>query len=273
MKIKLITDSMCNLTEEFAKEHNIGVVKLSTLLDDITREEGPYGKWDEFYNALENTKSFPKTSQPSPANFEEEFRQAFQDGYDEVLVITMASMLSGTINSARLSAEVVNAEHIHIVDSHSVSLGEHLIVEKALDLIAQGINIHDIVKELETYRQDVTIDFLPVTMEYLKRGGRVSGVLATIANVLNLKPVLCFKNNTLTNVKKVLGMMKGIAEIVARIPQHIKNAYVLYVHKSEFLQKFIDQLKLKRPDMNLRLRGVGPTLGSHIGIGAIGIAY
>ncbi len=273
MKIKLITDSMCNLTTEYAKEHNIDIIRLSTILDDVIRIEGDDGTWTEYYEALKASKSFPKTSQPSPLDMEETFKKALEEGYTDVLYLSMASLLSGTYQTATMVANQLDPQHIHVVDTHQLSLGQFFIVEKAVDMIEAGKDIKEIVSTIENYRDTVTIDFVPVTMEYLKRGGRVSGILATIANVINLKPILCMKANLLTNVKKVFGMMKGIAELVARIPEKAKKAYVLYIHDNALIDKFLAQLKLKRPNTEFVVRQVGPVLGSHVGIGAIGTAY
>lgn len=273
MKIKLITDSMATLREDYATAHHIDIIRLSTLLDDVNRIEGYEGTWDEYYTALENSKSFPKTSQPSPLDYEEAYKKAFADGYDEILVLCLASSLSGTYNTAQLVANDVNPEHIHVVDSHQLSLGEHLLVETIVEMIEAGKDLNEILTMLEDKKDNITIDFVPVTMEYLKRGGRVSSVMATIASVLNIKPVLCYKANALTNPKKVLGMAKGIAEMIARIPQGIKKAYVLYIHKCDYVDTFLKQLAVKRPEIEVTVRAVGPVLGAHVGIGSIGIAY
>lgn len=273
MKIKLITDSMATLQEDYAKAHDIDIIRLSTLLDDVNRIEGYDGTWDEFYTALEASRNFPKTSQPSPLEYEEAYKKAFADGYDEILVLCLASGLSGTCNTAQLVANEVNKEHIHVVDSHQLSLGEHLLVELCVDMIKDGKEIGDILSVLEEKKDTIRIDFVPVTMEYLKRGGRVSSVMATIASVLNIKPVLCYQANGLTNPKKVLGMAKGITEMISRIPQGIEKAYVLYIHHSDYLDMFLKQLSLKRPEIKTTVRAVGPVLGAHVGIGSIGIAY
>lgn len=273
MKIKLITDSMATLHEDYALAHNIDIIRLSTLLDDVNRIEGYEGTWDEYYNALEKSKSFPKTSQPSPLDYEEAYKKAFASGYDEILVVCLASGLSGTYNTAQLVASQINPEHIHVVDSHQLSLGEHLLVEACVDMIEAGKEIDEIIAMLEERKDQVVIDFVPVTMEYLKRGGRVGTVMATIASVLNIKPVLCYKANGLTNPKKVLGMAKGVTEMIARIPKDIKKAYVLYIHHCDYVDMFLKQLAAKRPDINVTVRAVGPVLGAHVGIGSIGITY
>lgn len=273
MKIKLITDSMASLKKDFVEKHNIDVVRLSTLLDDVSRIEGYEDTWEEFYQALENSKNFPMTSQPSPYDFEQAYQKAFLEGYDEVLVICVASQLSGTYTTAQLIANQINPEHIHVVDSHQLTLGQHMIVEYAVSLIEQNFPVDEIIAKIDAYKDTVSIDFVPVTMEYLKRGGRVNGVVATIASVLNIKPILNYKANTLTNIKKVFGMAKGIAEMIVRIPSTIKKAYVLYIYKSEYLKTFIQQLSAKRPDIEITTRAVNPVTGSHIGIGSIGIAY
>lgn len=269
--VRLIIDSPACASEEFVKVNNISVVNLNVMLDGESRKEGFEPTWADFFEKLKNTKDFPKTSLPSP----EEFLKAFDefDDSDEIIVVTLSKSLSGTYNAACLAKDMAkNPERIFVIDSGQCAQSELILVEEIVELIKQGKTgqeIFDISQELVT---KLCIQFVPSTMEYLKRGGRISLLSATFASVLNIKPILAFKNGVLTCAKKCLGMGKALTEIVRAIPEKCKKIYVIYIHESEFISELIAKVNNHLKLNILEAKKIGPIIGSHIGIGAVGVA-
>lgn len=272
--IKLVTDSTCCVDKEFAKKHNISVVNLTCSIDNFSMEEGFEENWEEFYNKLKSSKNFPKTSQPTPSAFENVFKETFaQNPNADIIVITISQSLSGTYNSAKLASQI-NPEKIYVIDSGQTAQSELLFLEEVVELINQGKTAKEIYDMQEELRKRVCIEFVPQTLEYLFRGGRINLLKATIANVLNIKPILSFKNGVLTNSKKCLGMQKAIIDLINNVPKNFKKLYVCYIHEAgEWLNKLINKVN---QNFNLNIteaKNIGPVVGSHIGIGAIGLAY
>ena len=272
--VKLIVDSTSCIPQSYAQEHDIAVVQLSVELDNNRHSEGFKEAWGEYFTRLKNTKSFPKTSQPTPFEFEEAVKKVLKDNKDnEVIIVTISSSLSGTYNSATVAKQNLNNENVHVLDSGQTGHSMLLLIEELVELIKAGKTAKDIMDLADTLKSRVVIEFVPDTMEYLKRGGRINLLSATIAGILNIKPILSFKEGKLTNTKKCLGMPKAITELVTRVPKNLKKLYVIVIHESEWVQKLIDKVN-QAFDLHItHAHGIGPVVGSHVGIGAIGLAY
>ena len=271
--IKFLADSSINLTKEFVNKYDITILPLYTRLDDIEREEGFEDSWDEFFNALKTSKNFPKTSQPSLELYEKLFDLYTKDN-NQVILFTLSKSLSGTYETANNIAQKYKNQ-VFVVDTTQVCQSSQLLIEEALQLRDANVSAENIVKKCNELTSKISISFVPQTMEYLKRGGRIGKISAIIANVLNIKPILSFKNGVLTCYKKVIGMQKAISELIASIPKTVKKIFVCYIHESKFIKELEDKTKqaFANTDVNIRVGKIGPVVGSHIGIGAIGLAY
>ncbi len=274
--IKFVTDSTSCVSSEYAKKHNISVVSLTTTIDNYSIAEGFEPSWGPFYQKLKESKNFPKTSQPTPQEFEAVYESAFKaDPNAEIIVLTISTSLSGTYNSARLAADSVNPNRIHVIDSGANCQSILLFLEELVALAQSGKTAKEIVEASHEIRNKVCITFVPQTMEYLKRGGRIDLLSATIASVLNIKPILTFKDGKLTNTKKCLGMQKAITELISEVPSTVKKLYVCYIHEAgDWLQKTLEKARNAFSHLTIgEPLNIGPVVGSHIGIGAVGIAY
>lgn len=272
--IKIIVDSTCYVSEEYAKANDIKVIDLSVGMGEEVVPEGKEGTWDKFFGWLSHGKNFPKTSQPSPGDFEGLFKDILDKGKDvKIIVLTLSQTLSGTYSCAKMCADNVDPNRVFVVDSGQTAQSQLLILEEIVDMIKKGMSIEKILEALVDIKKKACIQFIPQSMEYLKRGGRISILSAAIADILNIKPILSFNEGKLTCAKKVLGMMRGIQEIVNNIPKTVKKIYVCHIHHSTWLPKLIERVN-KTFNLNIQEgKAIGPVIGSHIGIGAIGIAY
>ncbi|HSH36233.1 DegV family protein, partial [Schnuerera sp.] len=175
-RIKIITDTTSYITKEFAEKANLSIVPLNYIFDGVTEKEGFPGEFDEFYEKLQNTKLFPTTSQPAASDFIKEYERAFEEGYDGIIAILLSSKLSGTYNSAVLAKNILEDERITIVDSIQSAANLKFLVEDALDMVASGRTKEEIVEYLENKKNDMNVYLTVDTLEYLRRGGRLSGV-------------------------------------------------------------------------------------------------
>ena len=268
--VKLIIDSPAYASKNYVSENNIQVVSLSYTLNGVTKQEGYEESWAEFFENLKTTKDFPKTSLPSPEEFLKAYEQAGEN--DDVVVITISKSLSGTYNSACVARDMFKApERVFVIDSGQCAQSELLLVEEVVDLIKQGKSGKEIYDIAQTIVTKTCIQFVPSTMEYLRRGGRIGLLSATIASVLSIKPILAFKNGVLTCAKKCLGMGKALSEMVKAIPQKFKKIYVCYIHESEILNTLIQKVNEALKLNIVEAKKIVPVIGSQIGIGAVGL--
>lgn len=270
--VKIIIDSTFCASKTFIEEHNIEVVNLNILFNDKTIKEGFEDSWESFYSSLKKSKKFPKTSQPSPVLYEELFKKSLETN-EEILVLTLSSSLSGTYNAARIAAENISSEKIFVVDSMQCSQSAFLILEETVRLRDSGLGGKELAEKCAELTPKACIEFVPETMEYLKRGGRISLVKALIASILNIKPILSFKNNSLTVAKKALGMGMALNEMVKAVPKTVKEIFVCCVDKSKFTQALKEKVLKVFPKTRIRDGLINPVVGSHVGPGSVGIAY
>lgn len=271
--IRLIVDSTFGLSKEYAKENNIEVVSLSLNLGDKTYIEKDPSTWDKFFEDFEHGKDFPQTSQPSPAEFEKAIKNIYKkEPNAEIIILTIASLLSGTVNSARLASKSFKGKKIEVLDSLQATVGSKVLLEKLVDEINNGKTFEQVVSLVEALQDKIDLYFVPSTMEYLKRGGRIGTLSAAIASVLSIKPIFKFKNGKVTIKKKVLGLSKAIHDMVGFVQKPLEKIYVCYIHSKEHVDQIVQKVKSTFGINSVEIMPVSPVFGAHVGIGAVGIA-
>lgn len=211
MKVKLICDSLCDFPSELIKTYNIDVIPLTIIVGDKEYKDEVDLTKDEFYKMMRDTNEIPKTSQATYMQFKEAFDK-YKDEY-EIVCITGSSKSSGTYQSATIAKNDTEGE-IHIFDTLNLSLGSGQYVIKACELLESNLSAKEIIEKLEELRSSVNLLFVPDTLEYLKRSGRVSVAAATIGNMLNLKPIFSMKDGNISLVTKVRGKKHVISSLL-----------------------------------------------------------
>ncbi len=271
--IHIIADSTFGIPKNYADKHSINIVNLKLILDDVVSEEGFEEDWENFYSRLKASKNFPSTSQPSPEDFIEKIKKVYDEDKDaEIIILTISQALSGTINSATLAVKEFNDKKIIAIDSAEAAACGRIMVEEVVDLIDKGKSFEEIVnKAIPILKQKLMIQFVPETMEYLKRGGRIGKLSATLASILKIKPVFNFRDGMISITKKVLGLGKAISDMIAELPEKLKKLYVCYIDDDSNVNSILKKLD----QSNIKYNGVakiGPVFGCHVGIGAVGLA-
>lgn len=277
MAIRIITDSSADLTPREIKALGIEVVPMTVRFGDRAYLDGVDLSKAEFYRLLTEGRDDPATAQPSPEDYLTRFR-AVKEAGDQAVVLTISGKLSGTLQSALIARELCGYGDIHIVDSLSASAGVHLLAEQACALRNQGVPAEEIVRALEALRSRVRIFALIDTLEYLRRGGRLSNLQAGIGAVTKLKPVISVREGAVLVVGKAFGTAAAMKQLLKFLSQHPVDdsfpAYALYSDDESRVDDFIPRLgELELLPREVRRCSIGPTIGAHIGPGAVGMAY
>ena len=277
MAIRIITDSSADFEGAVAKRRSIQVVPMSIQFGNASFLAGRTISNQVFYKLLREGKENPSTSQPSPADFLQLFEQA-RDAGDQVVAVLLSGALSGTLQSAVIAKEMCAYEPIYLVDSRSASAGIQILVNYACKLRDSGLPAADIAEELERLKERVRIFAVMDTLEYLRRGGRLSGFQAGLGSVTKLKPTISVSDGAVSIVGKSFGTAAAVKHLEKLLAAHPVDddypSYFLYTddkgREELLLPKLREQGRLPR---RLHYCSVGPTIGTHIGPGALGLAY
>ncbi|HZK10417.1 MAG TPA: DegV family protein [Clostridia bacterium] len=271
-KIQIVTDSTAYLTKDEIKEYNIKVVPLMVHFQDQDTIEGLPGEFEEFFDKLKTSEDFPTTSQPSAGAFAKVFKEAIDDG-KEVIAITISSKLSGTYNSALIAGDMVDSDKVTVIDSlSSVANLKHMAI-KAHKMAVEGKTREEIRKDIEDLKTKMGIYLTVGTLEYLKKGGRLSATQAFMGTILNVKPILKVVNGVIEPVAKVRGKKKAIETIIGSIPEEVKTVYIPHIFNEEEALEIKSTLENRFPNARLEITEIGPVVGGHLGPKVVGVCF
>ena len=274
-KIRILTDSGSDICAPFPE--NLTVIPLTIHFGPEEYRDGETIDHKTFYEKLTSGSALPTTSLIPPGEFEQAYKKA-QDAGETVIAIVLSSKLSGTYQSAALAAE--GFDHVYVVDSLNATLGEQILVKYALQLVERGMSAADIAAELERAKSHVNLMGLPDTLEYLHRGGRVSKTVAVLGGALSIKPVLRLVDGVVVMIGKARGSKNGNNSLIQEVNKSgvdfSKPLCLGYTGLSdELLQRYIaDSRQLWEGKVDtLPISTVGATIGTHVGPGAIVVAF
>lgn len=217
MKIAIATDTNSGITAMEGEKLGVFVLAMPVNLEETIHYEGIDITSEQLYDAMRQHRDV-STSQPSPGQLMELWDGILAKGYDEIVYIPMSSGLSGSCQSAALFAQDYDGR-VQVVDNHRISVTQKESVISALRLVEQGYDAGQIRDFLEKHAYDASIYITVDSMEYLKKGGRVTPAAATLATVLNLKPVLTLQGDKLDAFAKVRGMKLAESKMIEAIHQ------------------------------------------------------
>lgn len=276
MSTRIIVDSTADLLE-YVKER-VHVVPLTVHFGEEEYIDGVNIDHKTFYEKLVESDVLPTTSQAIPNDFAKEFEKAKEAG-DEAVVICLSSKLSGTCQSAHIAA--ADYENIYIVDSKTVAIGGGILVEYALELLDKGLHAKEIAEELERVKDNVIIVALLDTLEYLKKGGRISSAVAFAGGVLNIKPVISVEDGVVNMLGKARGSKKGNNLLIEEINKaggvdFDKPVLLGFTGLSDaLLLKYIEDSKhIWEGNLeDVRYTTIASVIGTHVGPGAVAVAF
>lgn len=276
MCVRIIVDSSTDVSEEYREK--IQFVPLTVRFGDKEYLDGVELSKHQFYEMLVESDALPTTSQATPAAFAEYLESVASAG-DSAVVITLSSKLSGTYQSAVLAAE--DYPNIYVVDSQSVAIGTGVLAQYAVNLVQQGMGAEEIAQVLTQQREKVCVVALLDTLEYLKKGGRISKTVAFAGGVLNIKPVVTVQNGAVALIGKARGSRNGNNLLVEKIREaggvdFGRPVLLGYTGlSSTLLEKYVEDSKALWADHVDKLDGclLCSVIGTHVGPGAVAVAF
>ena len=275
--VRILADSSCDLSPEDCRAHDIQLVPLTITLEDGTAFADGTKDLDAFYAHLAACKKLPTTSQPSPGAFAQLYAQAKQAG-DDVVVITMASTMSGTYQSACIAAEMAEyAPHVYPVDSQNISLAIGSLVLYAAQLRDAGAPASVIAARLNHAKQHLHLFAIVNDLNNLHKGGRLPAAVAFTGSLLGLKPLLSVKDGK----PALIGKARGLPNAYAAICKHMEDfggvsrtlgCYAAYTDTPAQLTPILEYYEQHQYPMQKTGR-IGTVVGTHVGPGAVGLAY
>lgn len=274
MVVRIVTDSTADLTPQLVSTHNITVVPVYIRFGHESFRDGIDISREEFYEKLGNGGIHPTTSQPTPADFAQIYRDLSKET-DRIVSIHVSGKLSGTYNSALQGKEITGTKcKIDVVDSESVTMGLGMITLAAARVAGTGESFQKVIDEIKQAISSTHLLGVFDTLKYLLLGGRIGKATALLGSVLNVKPVLTMRNGELHPVGNVRTRGKGIE----RLSNFVKNA--LGIHELAIVHATTpdeagglrDQLSSFVDKSRIHLTQLGPALGVHGGPGTLAIA-
>lgn len=279
--IKILVDSASDINLEEAKSKNINLISMTINFEDEEFHDGVDLTNKQFFEKLIESDVLPKTSQINELAFTEKFEELTSDG-SEVLVITLSSKLSGTYENAVKASEKFGNKVI-VMDSLQACIGERILCQYAIKLVNSGLSIKEVEKELNNKKHKIKLLAVLDTLTYLKKGGRISSLVAFTGELLSIKPVISVENGEVKLIGKAMGSKRGnnlLTQLVSKcggINFNLPYALGYSGLSDDFLQKYITdssalwENKVKKEDLPLYM--IGSTIGTHIGPGAIAVAF
>lgn len=274
-RVAVVTDSAADLDPGRAAALGIIVVPLIVTFGSDSFRAGVEMTNEAFWARMTAPDApFPKTAASSPGVFKEAFEASFAAGADAIVCVTVGAALSGTNKSATLAAAALPDREIHVVDSRNASMGQGILAMLATELGATGVPAEAIARTLEIRTDDVETVVVLDTLEYLRKGGRISGPQAAIGTLLSVKPIILIKDGVVATLDRVRTRSKARARAVEHLTQHPVERMAILHTVSPDVESFRDELlahvagDLDPSGVSIEL--VGASVGPHLGPGAVG---
>lgn len=274
MAVQLIIDSASDLTLEEAKALGVKLIPIPINFGEQEYLSGVNITQEEFYNKLASCKELPTTSQPAPYEFEKAFREVKEAG-DEAVVLCISSALSGTYQSAKAIAQDYS-DCVWVVDTLSVTIGQRLLLDYALQLREKGYNAKRLAEEIENAKTRLTVYGIVNTLDYLVKGGRLSKAAGAAGTLLGIRPVLTVRDGVLQVISKARGIKAAHAALNKLVEETTQDTNMpsMVAHTGTDdadLTAFLESADLK---WSMVPRGiVGSTVGTHTGPHLICLGY
>jgi DegV family protein with EDD domain len=267
-RVAVVTDSASDLTPEQAAAGNVTLVPLLVTFGDKEYRAGVDMSAEMFWTQLTAPGApFPRTAAAAPGTFRDTFAGLFAQGADEIVYVGVGSKLSATLQSAKVASEMLADRAIHIVDSESATLGQALLALSAAEKATA-----DIVADVESRRSTLRLYLVLETLEYLKRGGRISAAQAAIGSVLSIKPIITIENGIVETADRPRTRGKARARVLELLAGSPPERVAILDCKAPEIELFADELAatLKFPRQKMTFNLVGASVGPHVGPGAYG---
>ena len=280
MSIRIIADSTCYLPKEYIDKYNVSIDSLNVLLNGKSyRETDLENDW--FYKEMSKSPSIPTSSQPSIDDFYKAIESQVKEGHD-IVGIFLSSDMSGTFSTSNLVKEMILEKYpnanIVMLDSRSNCMQAGYAILEAAKAAADNKSLDEVVSIAKSVIENSKFIFVPDTLDYLKKGGRIGGAAALFGSLLQIKPILTVTDVKTTVLTKVRTKKKAIDKIIDTVMEQnlkspIKGLIVHHINCESEGQELANKLQDKLGISNIKIQSIGPIIGLHVGPGSIGVAY
>ena len=274
--IRIITDSLCDFTMEYAKENNIDIMPLTVRFGETDYKCGIDLSNEDFYDKLENSDETPSTAAVNPFDFEQIFTRYIEAG-DEVVAILFSKYMSATFQSASIAADNIESEHLRLIDCENGAMGQALLIETAVSLRDNGCSADEIADKIRALLPRTKTYIIVDNMDYLNRGGRISKTAEPVGNQMKIHPVLQLLADGVKPVDKVKGRKSCNKWLITKLQDFAPDTeYKLVIGHSnapERAETLKEQLVEAGITNEICITCIGPIVGTHIGPNCLGIGY
>jgi DegV family protein with EDD domain len=275
-RVAIFTDSASDMDQAEAAAKGIGIIPLLVTFGDETFKAGTELSTEAFWERMVAPDApWPKTAASSPGEFKDAYEAAFGAGAEAIVSVHVAGTLSGTIKSAQIARDMLPDREIHVVDSLGASMAEGILARMGVDLAADDRPAAEIAETLETRAPDMVMYVALETLEYLKKGGRISGAQAAIGTLLSVKPIIKVQHGVVETAERVRTRSKArerLLELICERP--IERLSILHTISPD-VDAFRNQVLARVPSLDpaaVTVELVGASVGPHLGPGCVGAA-
>ncbi len=278
MSVAIVADSSADIPKQLVEKYNITVVPLYVLFgNDTYKDEPEIITHKKFYDMIRQSTVMPTTSQPTPGDFLEKYKELLKK-HDSIINILISKKMSGTIASAELAKKDIPQADITVIDSEMVHMPAGFLVLKAAELAQSGKSKEEILKAIDVYRKKIKVLFIPSTLEYLKRGGRIGRSKALLASLLEIKPILTLNLGEVSPFKNTRRWSQAKIELLNTMESMIKNPASAHIFVGDSDMKdegdaMAEKIKEKFGVQEILRGDIGCIVGSHIGPGTIDVTF
>ena len=275
--IQIIIDSMIDMPKDILNKYSIMVIPLTIVFGNEEYKDGVDLTDKQFYEKLSKSKNLPQTSQITPNTFMDVFKKVLNEG-KKILCINGSSKASGTFQSAVVAKNSLESDKIEVFDTMALSLGAGIFVYEAAKMVSEKKDLKEIIEHLNTMKMQVDHIFTVDTLEYLKKGGRLNPMKATIATMLNIKPILTVVDGLVEPLDKVRGKKKVIGKMIELARERGKTfddkvIGISHADCKDMLNLLKEQVIKDLKPKEIIIADIGCTIGTHAGPGALAIFY
>lgn len=277
MKVAVMSDSTAYIPKDVRDKHHIHMVPLSVVFEDTSYQEEIDITTEEFYQKVKEAKSLPKSSQPSVGYVTTKLEALAKD-YDAVISIHLSSGISGTYQTVASVGEMVEGIEVYAYDSELSCKAQGFYALEAAEMAKANKTPAEIIERLDEMKQSMRAYFMVDDLSNLQRGGRLNNAQAIIGSLLQVKPVLHFVDKIIVPFekirtrKKAINRIKGLLEEDADKGDPLRVAFI-HANNEEAAVQLRDEFSEKYPSADTSIDYFGPVIGTHLGEGAIGIAW
>lgn len=273
MTVRIVTDSTCDLPAAVVSQLGIMVVPLYIHVGNRDYLDGIDMTREEFYTKLPTFAHHPTTAVPSPQKFHAVYDALAEEGTTEILSIHISNTLSAIMDVAQAAAAEIRSIPVTVLDSRQLSLGTGFLVQKAAEMARAGSKVKEILPVLEDQIKRTHVWAALNTLEFLRRSGRMNGVISTIGEFIQLKPILKMYDGV-SGAERVRTQKKAIQRLVDRLKTYAPFEKIAFLHSEagEQVRAFRDEVRELLPDIETWIEVINPVLGTHLGPGVVGFA-